>query len=926
MSQQQRDAPTRGGSVKRARERAAAGRPTEPIPAPRPYDPSSLNDIPIPPRARHQGPPGMPITGAQSAVGMTISRPTQVAPQWPLMGTNSGREPQQYQAPPNRGPPPQRPPRPSHVPSILDASRIQDITPTFQYQPQQPPQSQNLFPLPQPRGSPRNQDNDFDPSFPSMQSPLTSSSRRSTVSSVGTIPDFPVPIPAVVPAGRKSANLGPPPTSRRGASSYYSQASFVSPIPEVSEGLGLSPRTLAGSHSSYASSAAIPSSWGPESPGYYRSDEDDEDDDDYEDDRRFDAVSEGRESRGSYDNDDQGLIRSASIGKRARPSMITTRSSGQIDPARLAALSMPPDTRRLGPTPLQHSILSPVEAQRSAQWPIPGNPNSPLAGGTGLIDPTPSNSDASVPTNAMVVMTDLPSRDGTKSPGANAMLGAYQAASALPSDTSRTKSSFANEGGPFSRLSAIRRPPRLNIDAVREAEARGSLTSLPDLIRRATRLASMMDRGRRPASRMGLDDFPSDRDFPNEKEIELSPNYDTPNYDTPNYDRRGSTLSGMLSAFPPPGHETPVRDTPRPLSTWPEYDPNDPKSVKSGKKQRKCCGLPCWGFIVVLIILLIIIAAAVVVPLKFLVIDKPATSKAATVTPAQSCAAGTSTACQNGGTSYSDNGVCSCICTNGFTGSTCTVAGSTGCTTTSSGTTANITIGDSIPRLISAAQTNFSIPLFENTILARFNTGNLSCASENSLVTFDGSDERIGDASAEATPSTANKPKRDTPPDPTKIKIRAIISPDSTFISTYIISVDSSTAQATSTSSQSQATSTIFSASSSIASPSTTSSPTTTKTTSATLTTSTIDPTAVFTITQEVLDFARVTVLFVLQQENLDNAVTAQGQLQKFFNQQSFENLAAMNVSMGGGNTINLVEFKVDLGDETVGQRNTVTR
>ena len=61
----------------------------------------------------------------------------------------------------------------------------------------------------------------------------------------------------------------------------------------------------------------------------------------------------------------------------------------------------------------------------------------------------------------------------------------------------------------YSRNSAIRRPPRLNMDAVRDAEARGSLTSLPDLIRRATRLASMMNEGKRPASRLNdLNDFP----------------------------------------------------------------------------------------------------------------------------------------------------------------------------------------------------------------------------------------------------------------------------------------------------------------------------------------------------------------------------------------------------------------------------------
>ncbi|CAD6449086.1 13c39c30-f0e1-4178-994b-f8aff47e19b3 [Sclerotinia trifoliorum] len=905
MSQQQPwDAPSRGGSVKRARERAAAGKPTEPIPTPRPYDPTSTSNVPSPPRARLQGSPGMTKNDAQSTVGLAISRPTRVA-QWPLMGTNPGPEPQQYQPPPNRGPPPQRPPRPSHVPSILDSSRIQDITPTFQYQPQQLPQPQDFFAQPQTRGLPQNQDDSFDRNYQPLQSPpLTSSSRQSTVSSVGTIPDFPVPIPAFPPSARRSTNLGPPPTARRGASSYYSQISYVSPIPEVSEGMGLSPRTLPGSHSSYASSAAIPSSWGPESPGFYRSDEDE---DDYEDDRRFDTVSEGRESRASDDNDDRGLIRSASIGKRARPSMIVTRSSGQIDPARLAAIPTPTsDTRRLYPTPLQQSTLSPVEAQRSTQWPMPGDLNSPLANGTGLLDPTPSNSDESVPTIAMALTTDLPSRDGTRSPNASAMLGAYQAASALPSDSS--KSSSANDGQPFSRLSALRRPPRLNIDAVREAESRGSLTSLPDLIRRATRLASMIDRGKRPASRMGLDDFPSDRDFPSEKEIELSPNFE----------RRGSTLSGMLSAFPPPGRETPARDTPRPLSTWPEYDSNDPKHVTNARRQRKCCGLPCWGFVLVIIILLIIIATAVVVPLKFLVIDKHKTNTTATATPVQICAADSSTACKNGGTSYFDNGVCSCICTNGFTGSICTVAGSTGCTTTSSGTAKNMTIGDSIPRLISAAQTNFSIPLFENTILARFNAGDLSCASENSLVTFDGSDERMGDASAEVTLSTANKVKRNAQPDPTKAKIRALANSDATYIYTDVNPADST--------SQSVSTSAVSAASTSVAPPSTTSSPSTTKTTPATLTTSTIDPTAVFSVTQEVLDFARVTVLFVLQQENLDNAITAQTQLQKFFNQESFENLAAMNISMGGGNTVNLVECKVDLGNGTIGQKNSVTR
>ncbi|PQE13551.1 Epidermal growth factor- type 3 protein [Rutstroemia sp. NJR-2017a WRK4] len=815
---------------------------------------------------------------------MAISRPTQVA-QWPLIGSQENNaDVQQFQPPVNRGPPPQRPPRPSHVPSMLDASRIQDPTPSFQYRPQGPPQPQNLYPPPQQFRS-RNQDEEYELSSPSSQSPMTPSSRPSTISSVGTIPDFPVPMPAV-PASRKSANIGPPPSSRRGASSYYSQVSFVSPIPELSE----SGRTHPGSHSSYASSAAIPSSWGPESPGY-RSD----DYDDYEDDRRFDAVSEGRESRGSDDTEDRGLIRSASVGKRARPSMVITRSSGQIDPARLAATPnpMPAGATRKGPSPLQNT-LSPTEAQRMTTWPT--NPTSPLANGTGLIDPTPSTSEESVPTITTAMQRGA-ARDPMPTP--TAILGAYQAAASLPSEMARARSPLTNEGGGrFSRLSAIRRPPRLNIDAVREAEARGSLTSLPDLIKRATRLAAMMDRGKRPGSRMGLGDFPDEHDFPSEKELEYA-------YDA----KRGSTLSGMLSAFPPPGLGTPTRESPRPPSTWPTYEGDDTKGGEQGaKRQRKCCGLPCWGFLVVFILLLLIIAAAVVVPLKFLVIDKPASKTQASASPIQACAQDSSTACQNGGTSFLDNGSCACICTNGFTGAMCTVAASTGCTTTTlSSGTANVTLGDAIPRLIAGAQSNFSIPLTGNTILARFNTANLSCASENSLVTFDGSDDRKGNADDEVVSSAANKMKRN--PDPTtttSIQERGIPTPDSTFLSTNILS--SSTAQSTATSSpassvQSQ-------------SPSITASPT--ATTSATMTTSTINPTGVFVVTEEVLDFARVTVLFILQEEALDSAIAAQSALQKFFSQMSFENLAALNVSMGQGNSVNLVEGRVVLGNGTV--------
>jgi hypothetical protein len=82
-----------------------------------------------------------------------------------------------------------------------------------------------------------------------------------------------------------------------------------------------------------------------------------------------------------------------------------------------------------------------------------------------------------------------------------------------------------------------------------------------------------------------------------------------------------------------------------------------------------------------------------------------------------------------------------------------------------------------------------------------------------------------------------------------------------------------------------------------------------------------------FIVTQEIVDFARVAVLYVLQQEQLNNAVNAQSAIQAFFDASAFTNRAAMNVSLGNGNTINLVNFSLDLGDGngSVGSNTTTT-
>lgn len=342
----------------------------------------------------------------------------------------------------------------------------------------------------------------------------------------------------------------------------------------------------------------MPSNWEDsinslESPGFYM-EEDEEDDSVYGNERAFtddDTIEEGPESVLS-NNDERGLVRQASLGRRGKPSMVMTKSFDSKDSldsqsTRQSQLFGKSDAELLNPMPVQSDKLNKMgvfgspamraatasaatggaaverQDQRQTAWPssdeVSPMGESPLAGGTGFISNSSSSdllaggtgfidissSDETLPSQIQPKIRHQRQNTGPMPPFAtdpfidsssdetppdqvqrkvrdrqntgplppfapnpsNAaikeVLDAHEAASSLPSNAPR-------ESG-FSRLSAIRRPPRLNIDAVREAEARGSLTSLPDLIKRATRLAAMMNRGERPGSRGNiLDDYPSD--------------------------------------------------------------------------------------------------------------------------------------------------------------------------------------------------------------------------------------------------------------------------------------------------------------------------------------------------------------------------------------------------------------------------------
>ncbi|KAI1140799.1 hypothetical protein F5Y05DRAFT_402883 [Hypoxylon sp. FL0543] len=836
--------PAVGGSVRRARELAQAGAPRE-----------AMSAFPEPPSIRRaQAPPGLQIRDEQGQIGMAISRPQPFA-QWPLAGpiaAPSSADSEPYRPPPGRSQPPQRPPRPSRVPSILDGSRIQDHTPVFQYAPQNARVSELSAP-------------------DTIQS---TSSRQSTNSSVGTIPDFPLPVAAPpLPASRRSVNLGPPPSSRRGASSFYSTASFVSPIPEES------PRTR--SHTSYASSAAIPESFGSFSPAAYSPNAASIDD----------TIAE--ESIISDDADESRLVRNASIGKRGRPALVTTGSSERKDSG-----------TRPAPTPLQ---------------------GGPFREGTGYIEGSSSSSGNGSREAVGTALT------------ADNMLSAFEGASATDPSSMRK----ATPSPRPARFSAIRRPPRLDMDAVRAAEARGSLTSLPDLIRRATRLAALMDRGRRPASRFDELDFPEDV-YGGDPEKELS------------YDQRHqSGLSDMLAAFPPPASRNGARQS-RVSTSWPlgrrsfrgppvATDQDGDSEPGQPKKKRRCCGLPFWTCFALVIIILCIVAAAVVVPVKLLVVDKKSEKNAAQ--PAISDCE-TQLNCANGGTNVVLQGVCSCICSNGFTGADCTVPTSQGCTTTSismaNSNIKNVTIGQAIPRLIRDAQANFSIPLVATLIQSKFNKDNLSCNTENALVTFDGQSLRTQDASDEVSDLSSDSDIAQAAVAAADIPITLSVLPDVDitltvenpegtvgFSGTFVVTT--LTAPTTFSGSTIFAT-TITGSNSKRSSPTPypTSAPATTSasiTSPPSSTTASATPTPTFKVTEEVADFARVAVLYIFQEKTLADASTAQTSVQQFFTSaETGKDTSspvsidqAKNVTVGGGNTIDFVNLFVDIGSGRIG-------
>ncbi|KAJ5937366.1 hypothetical protein N7454_004666 [Penicillium verhagenii] len=589
----------------------------------------------------------------------------QVAPQsqWPLPASGLQPRPLNPQHPrflAPRGPPPLRPPRPSEVPSQIPSPSVYSVRSGESSAPKV-----NINPNPYPY--PTRQARSFSHPNPHHQSqlprPSTSDGSTSPTSTVDLNPRISIT------------------TDDLFRHSTYSAASSIpamAPIPPREPPLPpAQPRR-----------PPVGLNAGP--PGYL-DDESSEESSDEEDEE--DTQAERQE-------EDAYPVRSASVGKRQRPTMRTIMKS---NPASEVSI---PDMPDLTPA---HTT---EESIRDSH--VTGTATTATAGVLRVVNATPTPTRTEIRTPSPVRRGSISSLSGESCVDPEKPRFAKQ-----EDHTFRGALEKEIEALPLAAPTMSdkrpngRKPPRLDMNAVRDAEQRGSLSSLSDLIRRATRLASNLDRGK-TASRADL--VGADM-----REIGHRP-------------RNSGSLSDILASFPnptPDGHSSwPVffgRSNLRNVEPLASHDDNPETARKSA---RRCCGMPRKWFIILCILIFIIVVLAILLPV-FLV-----------AVPAQNAAdksCSHTTPCHNGGVSVSSGSECSCVCAEGYMGVQCSIVGDSTCVTAevnNGSIDKNATMGSSIPTLLAQSDSKFGIELDAVTIMALFSLNNITCSSENNLVAF----------------------------------------------------------------------------------------------------------------------------------------------------------------------------------------------
>ncbi|KAI2088336.1 hypothetical protein LOZ36_002286 [Ophidiomyces ophidiicola] len=658
--------------------------------------------IPPPGRLPARRPPPVPAAFTPSRNGPREMVPEPL-PSWPLPENIERREMNRFPvnpSPPNR-PTPQRPPRPSgafNVPPTMDSSRMPEYSPEYSYRQPVPAALEYQYEEP-----PRSYMQDF-------ASPSTLGRSSASLTDPFSSPEL---SPDTRSYLQMNQYLGPP-SARRGASSFYATHPNISPIQEEhSDGSFRKPM-------SYASSKVIPSSWGTAPLGEF--------------------PDSSRESFANGTDEDIGLVRQASLGKRAKPSLLTINKSQTSQNAEQESRRMKAENgggkqmNAIGASPGIQGVrgIAPNTTDTSTpfgnQQPLPFSPQIQTR-----FSSESSSSDASFDDleKPPILATRYPF------PGSEEDLRQL--------DPNSDKNSAAHSS--LSK-SDLKRPPPLNIDAVRDAEARGSLTSLPDLIRRATKLASNLDRGK-TASKFGVLDM-------------ISGNADTNN----TRKRNSGSISDILASFPPPGPiATSVAGSraSRMFENRARANPNPPPAnPEESRPADRCCGMSRCAFILIIIILFVLISSAVIIPVVLIALPRQQDSGR----PANSTLSGEcqkSFPCLNGGVSIGKEGSCACVCVNGFRGPRCAVVGDSSCATIDiSREYRNATVGNAMPRLFDQSQANFTIPLNASKLLGLFNKEDLSCTSGNALITFNGANRRrdLGDSDSSLQGMIRNNGKR----------------------------------------------------------------------------------------------------------------------------------------------------------------------
>lgn len=606
----------------------------------------------------------------------------------------------------------------------------------------------------------------------------------------------------------------------------------------------------------------------------------------------FPPVSDQRASAPRDDSPSNIPVRQASLGKRSKPTLTTVKSGDRMrkssSVSKEALAGLPSQQKRSAEqqsTTVKPTVQPEENAAPGADY-VDESPVAPRPGhGAGFSSSNDSSSESAKSTTQNVPLdSPKPSvRLVNSKETLNAPKATHQTRGRSPlarnevddfgphsketlsepeksqpvglarKDSETLKSPTAGYSG---LRTGRRRPPRLDIDTVRDGEARGSLTSLSDLIKRATRLASNLDRGR-TASRLGMEHWLGNSNE-NNNSSELGEKYR----------RSNGSLSGILASFPPPGAQTPSGS----LANWSSRRQSAPLPSNDGgsqtrPKQRRCCGIPLWLFILLCVLLLVLVAAAVVIPIVLVVLpnqneDSSSSSSQSQATGTQAsvlsqCAA--TLTCENGGQAFpttgSDDDSCKCLCVNSYTGPTCSSKSTAGCSSLAiSGMSENATIGDAIPRLFTLAESDFDLQLDARAVLGLFNEADLSCAAENALVSFDGkAKKQRRSAAPQASETTSVHPAEatsngvvfDSRPSPSKSSdANSSPSPSASPMSTPAAKVD--------------------------------------------------------------VDFARAAVLYILQEtSSLEEAESAQKALQE-------------NLEGGEGGVVTVGDWKVDLTEEKV--------